>query len=212
MKLTKLEHAYDNFSLNVGDIEFEKGKIIGLIGENGAGKTTLMNGVSGNLAVNGQLIIDDIDESDILYIPSSLTAYPFLTVAEFLNLLIEYTTTKYTKDEVLKLLELTEKEHTLIADLSEGMRKKISLTPLFIREYSLLILDEPFNSIDVKYIFELKKYIKELSKNCCVLISSHILDTLADLCTEFYLIKNGEIIKRIYSSTNIKDLEREFFE
>ncbi len=165
MELIKLIHSYGDFTLNVDNIKFEKGKIIGLIGENGAGKTTLMNAISGNLTINGEIKINGIKENDILYIPSTLTAYPFLTVSEFLDLVIKYTDTEKTKDIILDLLELKGKEKSLITNLSQGMNKKISLTPIFIRKYNLLILDEPFNSIDIKYIFELKKYIKNLSKN-----------------------------------------------
>lgn len=212
MKLIKLLHNFENFTLNVENIEFEKGKILGIIGENGAGKTTFMNAISKNLEVNEILETEDLDNDKILYIPSFLTAYPFLTVSEFLDLILKYNNTNKTKMEILKILELEEKSSTLISDLSDGMSKKLSLAPIFIRNYELLILDEPFNSIDIKYIFELKKYIKELSKNCCILISSHILDTLSDLCTNFYLIKNGNIVKKIDGNTNIRDLESEIFE
>lgn len=212
MKLIKLLHNFENFTLNVENIEFEKGKIIGIIGENGAGKTTLMNAISKNLEINGILETENIDIENILYIPSFLTAYPFLTVSEFLDLILKYNTTNISKTEILKILDLEDKNLTLISDLSDGMSKKLSLAPIFIREYELLILDEPFNSIDIKYIFELKKYIKNLSKNSCILISSHILDTLSDLCTNFYVIRDGSIVKRIDGSTNIRDLESEIFE
>lgn len=212
MKLIKLLHKFENFTLNVENIEFEKGKIIGIIGENGAGKTTLMNAISKNLEINGILETENIDTEKILYIPSFLTAYPFLTVSEFIDLILKYNTVNISKTEILKILDLEDKNSTLISDLSDGMSKKLSLAPIFIRKYELLILDEPFNSIDIKYIFELKKYIKNLSKNSCILISSHILDTLSDLCTNFYVIKSGSIVKRIDGSTNIRDLESEIFE
>lgn len=212
MKLIKLSHSFENFYLQLENISFEKGKILGIIGENGAGKTTLMNAISGNLDINGVIETEGIDSNNILYIPSYLTAYQFLTVSEFLDLVLEYNDTTINKSKLLKVLKLEDKEFSLICELSEGMNKKISLVPIFIRKYDLLILDEPFNSIDIKYIFELKKYIKDLSKTCCVLISSHILETLSDLCTDFYVIKNGKIVKTINNRNNIKELESEIFE
>lgn len=212
MKLIKLSHSFENFYLQLENMSLEKGKILGIIGENGAGKTTLMNAISGNLDINGVIETEGIDNNNILYIPSYLTAYQFLTVSEFLDLVLEYNDTTINKSKLLKLLKLEDKEFSLICELSEGMNKKMSLVPIFIRKYDLLILDEPFNSIDIKYIFELKKYIKDLSKTCCVLISSHILETLSDLCTDFYVIKNGKIVKKINNRSNIKELESEIFE
>lgn len=212
MKLIKLSHSFENFYLQIENISFEKGKILGIVGENGAGKTTLMNAISGNLDINGVIETEGIDNNNILYIPNYLTAYQFLTVSEFLDLVLEYNDTTINKSELLKVLKLEDKEFSLICELSEGMNKKMSLVPIFIRKYDLLILDEPFNSIDIKYIFELKKYIKDLSKTCCVLISSHILETLSDLCTDFYVIKNGKIVKKINNRSDIKELESEIFE
>lgn len=142
MKLIKLLHNFKNFTLNVENIEFEKGKIIGIIWENGAGKTTLMNAISKNLEINGILETKNIDTENILYIPSFLTAYPFLTVSEFLDLILKYNTTNISKTKILKILDLEDKNSTLISDLSDGMSKKLSLAPIFIIKYELLKLLE----------------------------------------------------------------------
>ena len=90
------------------------------------------------------------------------------------------------------------------------MSKKIALSPIFIRNFDFLILDEPFNSIDINYIFELKIYLKEISKDCAILISSHILDTLSDICDEFFIMKDGKIVKILDKST--ENLESEILE
>lgn len=209
MKVLKITHSFENFTLDIDYIDLQKGKIVGLIGENGAGKTTIMNIISGFLQSNGIFDSENLYRDKILYIPTDLSAYPFLTVSEFLDLIIKYNDTDTSKEELLNLLDLKKKENSLIIDLSQGMSKKLSLVPIFVREYDLLILDEPFNSIDVNYIFELKKYIKELSKKCCILVSSHIIDTLYNLCTDFYVIKNGKISKRLYENSTIEELERE---
>ncbi|BFT65713.1 ATP-binding cassette domain-containing protein [Parvimonas sp. KA00067] len=209
MILKKLSHSFENFSIYVENINFDKGKIYALIGKNGAGKTTLMNAITNNLNLNGNIEMD-IDEDKILYIPTELNAYEFLTVKEFINLLLKHNDTNSNYDYVIEKLNLKNKENELIANLSQGMSKKIALSPIFIRNFDFLILDEPFNSIDINYIFELKIYLKEISKDCAILISSHILDTLSDICDEFFIMKDGKIVKILDKST--ENLESEILE
>ncbi|MBK1468304.1 ATP-binding cassette domain-containing protein [Parvimonas parva] len=209
MILKKLSHSFENFSIYVENINFDKGKIYALIGKNGAGKTTLMNAITKNLNLNGNIEMD-IDEDKILYIPTELNAYEFLTVKEFINLLLKHNDTNSNYDYVIEKLNLKNKENELIANLSQGMSKKIALSPIFIRNFDFLILDEPFNSIDINYIFELKIYLKEISKDCAILISSHILDTLSDICDEFFIMKDGKIVKILDKST--ENLESEILE
>ncbi|MEB3024558.1 MULTISPECIES: ABC transporter ATP-binding protein [unclassified Parvimonas] len=209
MILKKLSHSFENFSIYVENLSFDKGKIYALIGKNGAGKTTLMNAITNNLNLNGNIEMD-IDENKILYIPTDLKAYEFLTVKEFINLLLKYNDTNSNYNYVIEKLNLKNKENELIANLSQGMSKKIALSPIFIRNFDFLILDEPFNSIDINYIFELKTYLKEISKDCSILISSHILDTLSDICDEFFIMKDGKIVKILDKST--EKLESEILE
>lgn len=209
MILKKLSHSFENFSIYVENINFDKGKIYALIGKNGAGKTTLMNAITNNLNLNGNIEMD-IDEDKILYIPTELNAYEFLTVKEFINLLLKHNDTNSNYDYVIEKLNLKNKENELIANLSQGMSKKIALSPIFIRNFDFLILDEPFNSIDINYIFELKIYLKEISKDCAILISSHILDTLSDICDEFFIMKDGKIVKIL--DKNTENLESEILE
>lgn len=209
MILKKLSHSFENFSIYVENINFDKGKIYALIGKNGAGKTTLMNAITNNLNLNGNIEMD-IDEDKILYIPTELNAYEFLTVKEFINLLLKHNDTNSNYDYVIEKLNLKNKENELIANLSQGMSKKIALSPIFIRNFDFLILDEPFNSIDINYIFELKIYLKKISKDCAILISSHILDTLSDICDEFFIMKDGKIVKILDKST--ENLESEILE
>ncbi|MBF1300201.1 MAG: ABC transporter ATP-binding protein [Parvimonas sp.] len=209
MILKKISHSFENFSIYVENISFDKGKIYALIGKNGAGKTTLMNAITNNLNLNGNIEMD-IDENKILYIPTELKAYEFLTVKEFINLLLKYNDTNSNYNYVIEKLNLKNKENELIANLSQGMSKKIALSPIFIRNFDFLILDEPFNSIDINYIFELKTYLKEISKDCSILISSHILDTLSDICDEFFIMKDGKIVKILDKST--EKLESEILE
>ena len=194
MIIRKINHKYKNFELDIENLEIGNNKIIGLIGENGAGKTTLMDILSRMIKANTSFDVQDYNENDILYIPSQVSPYYFLTVSEFCKIVSEYSNSNKSSGEIINTLGLTEKKDTLISDLSEGMKKKLTLINILTGDYSLIIMDEPFNSIDLKYSYEIKKLILQLKENSTILISSHILDSLIDICDEFVLLKNGKVM------------------
>lgn len=212
MYINQIAHAYSNFRLQITDLKLPEGEIIGLLGENGAGKTTLMNMLSGYYEANQTFDVEDFDVDNILYIPSDLEPYPFLTVSEFVTLIINHTGGIKTAKQLISELNLKGKEDTRIEELSQGMRKKLSLISLFIRDIGLLILDEPFNSIDVTYITQLKSILKTFKGKTTILISSHILDTLNDLCDSFILLKNGEVAKTFANTGSIRELEEQLYD
>lgn len=212
MIIKKIEHSYGEFKLCISDLNFKKNTIIGLVGKNGAGKTTLMEILSGFRKSNIIYEVDGMNVKDLLFIPSDLSVYNYLTVEEFLKFVIKYSETKKTVEQLLNILDLTAKAKVVVEELSQGMKKKLSLVPLFIKKYELIILDEPFNSIDLEYIYSLKKNIKQFKKHSTVIISSHILDTLADICDSLVLIENGKIKKQIENSQSVEKLEREIFD
>ena len=212
MYINQIAHAYSNFRLQINDLELPEGEIIGLLGENGAGKTTLMNMLSGYYEANQTFDVENFDVDNILYIPSDLEPYPFLTVSEFVTLIINHTGGIKTVEQVISELNLKGKEDTRIEELSQGMRKKLSLINLFIRDIGLLILDEPFNSIDVTYITQLKSILRAFKGKTTILISSHILDTLNDLCDSFVLLKNGKVDKIFANTGSIRELEEQFYD
>ncbi|MBS5081076.1 MAG: ATP-binding cassette domain-containing protein [Clostridiales bacterium] len=211
MLIKKIEHSFESFELNILDIELKENSINGLVGKNGAGKTTFMEILSGFRKANMAFEVEGLNEKDILFVPSDLLVYDYLTVGEFLDFIIKYSDTTVSADLLLEKLNLENKANTLIEELSQGMKKKLTLVPLFTKKYSTIILDEPFNSIDLGYIYTLKKYLVELKRRTTIIISSHILDTLADICDSVILIENGDIKKHIKDSISIKKLEREIF-
>lgn len=212
MFIRKINHKYKNFELDIENLEIENNKIIGLIGENGAGKTTLMDILSKMIKANAGFDVQDYNENDILYIPSQVSPYYFLTVSEFCKIVKEYSNSDKSSEEIINTLGLTDKKDTLISDLSEGMKKKLTLINILTGDYSLIIMDEPFNSIDLKYSYEIKKLILQLKERSTILISSHILDSLIDICDEFVLLKNGNVKKVFVNSKDKKQLEDEIFE
>ena len=198
--------------LNNISFDIFEGDCVALIGPNGAGKTTLMNILSGYYEANQTFDVESFDVDNILYIPSDLEPYPFLTVSEFVTLIINHTGGIKTAEQLISELNLKGKENTRIEELSQGMRKKLSLINLFIRDIGLLILDEPFNSIDVTYIAQLKSILRAFKGKTTILISSHILDTLNDLCDSFVLLKNGEVDKTFANRGSIRELEEQFYD
>lgn len=212
MFIRKINHKYKNFELDIENLEIENNKIIGLIGENGAGKTTLMDILSKMIKANASFDVQDYNENDTLYIPSQVSPYYFLTVSEFCKIVNEYSPSSKTSEDLIVELGLEDKKDTLISELSEGMKKKLTLINILTGDYSLIIMDEPFNSIDLKYSYEIKKLILQLKENSTILISSHILDSLIDICDEFVLLKNGNVKKVFANSKDKKQLEDEIFE
>lgn len=212
MFIRKINHKYKNFELDIENLEIENNKIIGLIGENGAGKTTLMDILSKMIKANTSFDVQDYNENDILYIPSQVSLYYFLTVSEFCKIVNEYSPSSKTSEDLIVELGLEDKKDTLISELSEGMKKKLTLINILTGDYSLIIMDEPFNSIDLKYSYEIKKLILQLKEKSTILISSHILDSLIDICDEFVLLKNGKVKKIFANSKDKKQLEDEIFE
>ncbi|MDM7657618.1 ATP-binding cassette domain-containing protein [Lactococcus lactis] len=212
MYIKNIIHNYPEFRLNIKDINLENNRIIGLIGENGAGKTTLMNILSGLQNANELFNCEESDSDNILYVPSNIEPFDYMSVIEFVDIIRKYSKSKKSNSEILQDLELEDKKDTMVNSLSQGMKKKLTLINVFLYDYSLVILDEPFNSVDVKYIYQLKKMLIELKKRTTILISSHILDTLNDICDNFVYLKNGEVIKTFSNNHDITVLERELFD
>ncbi|EJN94626.1 ATP-binding cassette domain-containing protein [Streptococcus ratti] len=212
LKINKIVHEYPNFKLNISTLNIKENNIIGLIGENGAGKTTFMDLLSGLKKANVSFEVTDLDSNSILYIPSDLEPFDYMTVIEFIDIIRKYSKVSKTNLDILKELNLEEKRNVLISELSQGMRKKLSLINVFLHDYKLIVLDEPFNSVDIKYIYQLKKLLSELKKKSIIIVSSHILDTLSDLCDEFIYLEDGKVKKRFKNSGEVDLLERELFE
>lgn len=214
MNIRKIKHEYKKgFSLEVENLEIPSNKIIGLVGENGAGKTTLMSILSGFMKANKVYEVEtEKKEFTIGFIPSEIKIYDFLTVEEFVKLFVDFSSTEMSVDEIISLLEMEEKRKTSIDELSQGMQKKLTLIPIMTKKYDLIILDEPFNSIDVKYIYKLKQLLKNIKQNASVLISSHILDTLVDLCDDFIVLDAGRVKDTFENTKTITDMEERIFE
>ena len=212
IKLKKLSKSYGKKQvLNSINLEFEKGKIYGIVGENGAGKTTLFRCISGLENYTGNVSSDFKKLKNHLGL---LLTEPFffskITGKEYIQLLANARQVKLSNIEDKNVFDLPLNQYA--STYSTGMKKKLALTAILLQKNDVFILDEPFNGVDIHsnlIITEIIKKFKNLEKT--VIISSHIFSTLADTCDEIYLMKNGEIVKKV-EHADFNNLETEMKE
>ena len=195
--------AVDNISFSV-----KEGEIIGLLGPNGAGKSTTMNMMTGFIEqTEGEIIINGYDitkkpkkaKKSIGYMPEGVPLYTDLTVKEFVTYMaeIKQVNIKERKEKVEKIIEKTglkDVEKKLIRNLSRGYKQRVSMAGALVGEPKILILDEPTVGLDPKQITEIRNMIKEIGKTHTVILSSHILSEVSQICNKVIIINKGKIV------------------
>lgn len=213
--------AVDNISFTI-----KEGEIIGLLGPNGAGKSTTMNMITGFIEqTTGEIIVDGYDmlkkpkkaKKEIGYMPEGVPLYTDLTVKEFVSYMaeIKQVNKKERKEKIEKIIEQTglkEVEKKLIRNLSRGYKQRVSMAGALVGDPKILILDEPTVGLDPKQITEIRNVIKELGKDHTVILSSHILSEVSQICKKVIIINKGKIVavdtpenleKKVTSNNNI---------
>lgn len=212
LKIENLVKNYGKFrALNGLSMEVKKGELFGFIGPNGAGKTTtikIMTGLlkadSGHVYLNGLDALKDADKlkQTIGYVPDFFGVYDNLKAIEYMEF---YASTyglvgKEVRKRCYELMELTGlqgREEVFVDELSRGMQQRLCLARAMIHKPELLILDEPASGLDPRSRFEMKMILKELCrKGTTILISSHILSELAEMCSSIGIIKKGELLQQ----------------
>ncbi len=190
-----------NFSINDGEI-------VGLLGPNGAGKSTTMNILTGYIEqTSGEVIIEGYNtlkkskkaKKQIGYMPEGVPLYTDLTVKEFVTYMAELKqvnkkTRKENVEKVIKQTGLKEVENKLTKNLSRGYKQRVSMAGALVGEPKILILDEPTVGLDPKQITEIRNLIKELGKTHTVILSSHILSEVSQICNKVIIINKGKIV------------------
>ncbi len=212
IELINVSKKYNNnIVLRNINIKLEPG-IYGLIGPNGAGKSTLMNILSGMTKLTeGQVVIDDVEflsddfYSLLGYVPQAPALYLDLTCKEFLEYIciIKQAEKKEAK-RVLKILNLADKEYSLIKNLSGGMKQRLSIAQALINHPQILLLDEPTTGLDPIERIRLKNILRSFSKDKVIIISTHIISDMDQLADKLIFLKNGQIL---IEETPIKLLE-----
>jgi len=209
IEVKNITKKYGNFTA-VNNISFEinEGEIIGLLGPNGAGKSTTMNMITGYIEpTEGEIIINGNNisknpkkaKAQIGYMPEGVPLYSDLTVKEFVTYMAELKKVdrKTRKEKVEKIIEQTglkDVEKKLARNLSRGYKQRVSMAGALVGEPPILILDEPTVGLDPKQITEIRALIKELGKTHTVILSSHILSEVSQICNKVIIINKGKIV------------------
>lgn len=186
----------------------ESGKIYGFLGPNGAGKSTTMNIMTGYLgATQGSVLIDGHDilkepeeaKKYIGYLPELPPLYMDMTVQEYLEFAAELKKLPKEKresdiSEVMKLTRLQDVSDRLIKNLSKGYKQRVGLAQAILGFPEIIILDEPTVGLDPKQIIEIRELIRTLSKKHTVILSSHILAEVREVCDYILIISKGKLV------------------
>ena len=210
LKVRGLNKTYNKLkALDALDMNIERGSIYGLVGQNGAGKTTLMRIVSGVLSFDsGDIEIYNMDmkkqysgiKEKIAFIPDSFAYHYNITVEEYMEFFASCygfeglrARQRYTK--LLQMLSLDDKMQSLVGSLSRGMQQRLSLARALINDPDFIIMDEPTSGLDPKTNYSFKELIRQLnSEDRTILISSHMLSELSEVCTDIGVIDHGHMV------------------
>ena len=202
-KRFKKAEVVKNFSLDV-----KKGSITGLIGPNGAGKTTIMKILAGLMfQTSGELSFygsrDDLDLNrrrmsfmiEAPIVDYNMTAYESLNYVRYVRGYPD----KKRIDEVLDIVDLKDTGRKKALKFSLGMRQRLGIAMALLTKPEVLVLDEPVNGLDPEGIVEVRHILQKLSEDqgVTILISSHLLSELSELCTDFSIINKGQLVENL---------------
>ena len=204
----------DQYSKLYGDVEAVKsisfsiqpGEVLGLVGPNGAGKTTTLRAIAGILQpTSGTIRIAGIDlsknpvaaKSRLAFIPDEPALFDYLTVTEHLHFIARLYGVADAEPRIAPLLEeleLTSKKDALPTELSRGMRQKLAIACGLLHNPAALLLDEPLTGLDPVGIRRMKETILGRAREgAAVVLSSHLLQLVEELCTRILIIRKGEV-------------------
>ena len=209
IQVENITKRYGNFTAVDGiSFDIDEGEIVGFLGPNGAGKSTTMNMITGFIEPSdGRIIVDGYDISkkpkkakrQIGYMPEGVPLYSDLTVKEFVAYMADLKgcDKKTKKEEIKKVLEetgLTEVQNKLTKNLSRGYKQRVSMAGALVGNPKVIILDEPTVGLDPKQVTEIRTLIKNLGKKHTVILSSHILSEVSQICHRVIIINKGKIV------------------
>lgn len=207
IEVTDFRKAYrDTIAVDRLSFTAAPGQVLGLVGPNGAGKTTTLRALAGIIPpTGGRLLIAGHDvvaqpvaaKRALAYVPDDPKLFESLTVWEHL----EFMATAYRvagwaarAAELLRQLELTEKRDTLAQELSRGMRQKVAIACAYLHDPQVLLFDEPLTGLDPGGIRQAKESIvRRAADGAVVVISSHLLALVEDICTHLLILHRGEM-------------------
>lgn len=210
IEIRDLTKRYGSFTaLDHLNLSLEEGVVFGFVGANGAGKSTtfsilatLLSPTSGDALINGKSVVKEPKEvrKQIGYMPDFFGVYDQLKVDEYLDFYgasygLQLAERQVLIPQLLELVNLTSKRYEYVDLLSRGMKQRLCLARALIHDPKVLILDEPASGLDPRARVEMRDILRNLkSMGKTILISSHILPELAEMCDEIGVIDNGKLI------------------
>ena len=209
--------AVDNISFTV-----KPGVITGLLGPNGAGKTTTMRLLTSYMEPSGgEIFYKGVDvrknpldfKKKLGYLPESAPLYPEMLISEYLRYMalargVEESQVDTQIEKVKTICELESHFETPISFLSKGFKQRVALAGTLIHDPEVIILDEPTSGLDPNQISHIRDLIKKLGKEKTLILSTHILQEVEDICDEVLIISNGKVVanssvKNLYSNHSV---------
>lgn len=208
IEVSSLTKKYgSNYAVNDVSFKIKEGEIVGFLGPNGAGKSTTMNMITGYLSsTSGTAYVDGHDvltepiavKKLIGYLPEQPPLYMDMTVKGYLDFIFNLKGVQYNrKEHIGKICELVKIEHVynrLIKNLSKGYKQRVGVAQALIGSPPILILDEPTVGLDPKQIIEIRDLIVSLGKSHTVILSSHILPEVQQVCNRIIVINKGQLV------------------
>jgi ABC-2 type transport system ATP-binding protein len=217
LEAKNLTKSFDS-KVAVNHISFtvKPGVITGLLGPNGAGKTTTMRLLtgflepsSGSVTYKGASISEDTIKikSKLGYLPESAPLYPDMLVSEYLNYMadIRGISIENKENQISKMVDICDLSthyNVTISYLSKGFKQRLALAGTLIHDPEIIILDEPTSGLDPNQITHIRGVIKNLGKEKIIILSTHILQEVEDICDEVIIINNGNIV----ANSSVKSL------
>lgn len=209
LKAKNINFSYGNKKiLSNLSIEFEVGSIHGVLGANGAGKTTLFQIIYGLLIPStGEVIFPNksFDTSQICYLETEPYFYPYMKGAEYIDLLSDRNPTFDVDlwNEIFKL-----PLNKFIDTYSTGMKKKLALLGIISQDKPIMLLDEPFNGLDLETVENLNLILRELKKkNKIIILTSHILEVLKINCDKISFLNKGSV-QQTFSQSDFQNINK----
>ena len=213
--MVHIEHINKSFGpqqvLRDVTLDIPEGQVVGLLGPNGAGKSTLMKILIGLWkADSGAVQVP----ARIGYLPENNPLYEQMYVVEYLRFMAEITQLGNCKLEIEDLIDrvgLTPEKHKHLRELSKGYRQRVGLAQALLGDPQLLILDEPTTGLDPNQLVEIRALIRELGKDRTVILSTHVMQEVREMCDRVVMLDHGEI-KADKLINEIQDLEQLFID
>lgn len=204
-----------DISLSIND-----GEVVGLLGPNGAGKSTLMKILVGLWEENKEQRTKNKEQcvievpKEIGYLPEQNPLYEEMYVAEYLRFMAQLDKEQKTKSKervevLIERVGLTPERHKKIGQLSKGYKQRVGLAQALLGDPDLLILDEPTTGLDPNQLTEIRSLIRELGKDRTVILSTHIMQEVREMCDRVVILDHGQI-KADMPISEIDDLEKLF--